>query len=371
MAFQGYNNSNRFLDYQKAEEEFQLKKQLANAQLAASQAELQKASQIDADKLGEQAFLKASQGLPLTPQEGAALKYIDAKSPTAAFNPVTGVMEQKPSLLQRAGIGGAFQPSAPPPAAPSPRPPAMNPDDAATIGNLFAPDQTAPLTAPAPSRPLTAKEQFDQTFSEQLANAEGNPKLQQQIKADYAKAQIQMSDSESKAAGFADRMRNSDPVIDDKQAAGMSQSERMKAAIPLLGNFIVSGDYQSFNQAQRDFINAQLRRESGAVISPSEFDNAEKQYFPMPGDNEQVLAQKKANREAALLGMERSAGPAYRPTVITEPKKSASQPNTKPYAPIDGKSPIVSTQEQFDALPSGATYMEAGADGKLVPMRKP
>ena len=41
-----------------------------------------------------------------------------------------------------------------------------------------------------------------------------------------------------------------------------------------------STDRQKFEQAQRDWINANLRKESGAVIADSEFENAAQQYFP-------------------------------------------------------------------------------------------
>jgi hypothetical protein len=67
------------------------------------------------------------------------------------------------------------------------------------------------------------------------------------------------------------------------------------------------------DQAKRNFVNAVLRRESGAVISPSEFENAHVQYFPVPGDSEKVLAQKKANRELVKNQFIRSAGRAYQP----------------------------------------------------------
>ena len=56
--------------------------------------------------------------------------------------------------------------------------------------------------------------------------------------------------------------------------------------------------YRQFMQAARNFINAVLRRESGAVISPTEFAEARKQYLPQPGDNAAILAQKEANRNS-------------------------------------------------------------------------
>jgi 3-deoxy-D-arabino-heptulosonate 7-phosphate (DAHP) synthase len=60
---------------------------------------------------------------------------------------------------------------------------------------------------------------------------------------------------------------------------------------------------QQVEQAQRDFINAVLRRESGAVISNDEFANGRRQYFPQPGDTPQVIEQKRRNREMAIQGI--------------------------------------------------------------------
>ena len=73
-------------------------------------------------------------------------------------------------------------------------------------------------------------------------------------------------------------------------------------------NLFLSKNQQSIEQAQRDFINATLRQESGAVINPDEFENAQRQYFPQPGDNPALLAQKRRNREIAISGFERMAG---------------------------------------------------------------
>jgi len=66
---------------------------------------------------------------------------------------------------------------------------------------------------------------------------------------------------------------------------------------------------QQIEQAQRDFVNAVVRQESGAEIPPREFDNAQKQYFPQPGDSQAVIKQKTRNRETAIRGLEIAAGP--------------------------------------------------------------
>lgn len=47
-------------------------------------------------------------------------------------------------------------------------------------------------------------------------------------------------------------------------------------------NWMKTDDRQVFEQSKRNFVNSVLRNESGAVISDTEFANADKQYFPQP-----------------------------------------------------------------------------------------
>jgi hypothetical protein len=81
-------------------------------------------------------------------------------------------------------------------------------------------------------------------------------------------------------------------------------------------NALKSAERQQFEQAQRDFVNATLRRESGAAISDTEFANAKQQYFPQPGDSTEVVAQKTANRQLTINSLQLSGGTAQQSTVI-------------------------------------------------------
>lgn len=85
-------------------QEFDMRKQLA-------QAELKKSQQLDIDQIGEMAFYKAAQGIELSPQEIAAAQVVDAKSGGVSFNPVTGELMQKPRLSDKIGIGGLPKPA--------------------------------------------------------------------------------------------------------------------------------------------------------------------------------------------------------------------------------------------------------------------
>lgn len=133
---------------------------------------------------------------------------------------------------------------------------------------------------------------------------------------------------QSLSAGFADRMRNSNQIVGQLPQAGTSTADKLKAAIPFgLGNSALSPDYQRYRQARDDFINSQLRRESGAAIAQSEYDNADRQYFPQPGDGPEVLAQKERNRQLAVEGMIRNAGPTYKPSpMVTAPMPGSDRP---------------------------------------------
>lgn len=85
-----------------------------------------------------------------------------------------------------------------------------------------------------------------------------------------------------------------------------------------------SGERKQFEQAQRNFISAVLRRESGAAISDQEMENESKKYFPQPGDTQQVLAQKKAARDQAVNNLRAEAGGAM--TAIADAPPAMQQP---------------------------------------------
>jgi hypothetical protein len=111
-----------------------------------------------------------------------------------------------------------------------------------------------------------------------------------------------LNDAQAKALLFSNRMRESDKIITELAGKGTNVSvpgSRSNVFGPAI-NAMSAESQQSLDQAKRDFINAVLRRESGAVIADSEFANAEKQYFPQIGESAKIIAQKAANRKNAL-----------------------------------------------------------------------
>lgn len=150
---------------------------------------------------------------------------------------------------------------------------------------------------------------------------------------------------QGKNTGFLIRMKDAGQTLDDLENQGLEFLQQNADAIPLgLGNYLRTEEFQRFDQARRDFINALLRRESGAVISPQEFENAEIQYFPVPGDSPQVIEQKRRNRANAIAGIRAGSGPgaAYvdrmdQQGAAPQPEAPQQQPqSTAPQAPQPG-----------------------------------
>lgn len=116
------------------------------------------------------------------------------------------------------------------------------------------------------------------------------------------------SEFSKKSFGFWVRMTSAEKAIknmEEKFKKSGALSEWVGGKYP---NWMKTSDRQAFDQSKKSFVNAVLRLESGAVIADSEFANADKQYFPQPGDSESVIAQKSEERRRAVLNMFNSAG---------------------------------------------------------------
>mgnify|MGYP007002349629 CR=1 FL=1 len=117
--------------------------------------------------------------------------------------------------------------------------------------------------------------------------------------------------AEQTLATYAARMEQAQPTLKNLEntiantsSFAFNNYEKLPAELQPIA-------YRQFMQAARNFINAVLRRESGAVISPTEFAEARKQYLPQPGDNADILAQKEANRNIVYNSFKKGAGSAY------------------------------------------------------------
>jgi hypothetical protein len=96
---------------------------------------------------------------------------------------------------------------------------------------------------------------------------------------------------------------------------------------------------QKLGQAQLAFATAYLRKTSGAAFGASEISNTIKEFFPLVGEGEKVIAQKAAARERAIEGMKISTGKEGRKYIEgygggSAPAGGGGIPNATPTNPL-------------------------------------
>lgn len=148
------------------------------------------------------------------------------------------------------------------------------------------------------------------------------------------------TEDQAKSAGFALRMGEAtqlfnQPVLDPmtnkpmvdangktitlEQAFGTpSRTQAILRAIPSAGvttgvaNLVESTGRQQYRQAQENWVTANLRAESGAVIGTDEMEKEIAKYFPQANDKLQTISQKAQARKSAELAMQVRGGPALK-----------------------------------------------------------
>jgi soluble lytic murein transglycosylase-like protein len=182
-----------------------------------------------------------------------------------------------------------------------------------TVNELYAPESSAEATADMREYNLAQQQGFTGSFLEFIQAQKGGglrvitrPDGTTEI-VQGGPAGLDLTEGQSKATGFFGRSKASNQIASGLEQEGTQLRNVISGAVPL-GNYLRTPEGQQYDQAKRDFINAVLRQESGAVIGESEFANADLQYFPQPGDGPEVIAQKRRNREMAVRALEVSAG---------------------------------------------------------------
>lgn len=162
--------------------------------------------------------------------------------------------------------------------------------------------------------------QYSQKRFDRQEEAKNRDPLERKKKEiDVAKAERDLAKEKAptseqfKVALFGKRAQQASDEMDSLVSegvdrAGIGQGAQSMLIGPLSG-LRTEGRLRQ-DQAERNFVNAVLRRESGAAISKDEFASAEAQYFPRTGDTPKVLEQKRKNRDLVIGGLLAEGGPA-------------------------------------------------------------
>ena len=146
-----------------------------------------------------------------------------------------------------------------------------------------------------------------------------------------------LNEAQGNATAYGLRMKEAQATLDNLANPKTGNPTLRGAAvenIPLAGGAIgkilpsflggTSEQQQQVKQAKSNFITAVLRKESGAVISDSEFVREDEKYFPQFNDSQKVIKQKEDARNLAITAMKFQAGPGakeidkYVPSIFRE-----------------------------------------------------
>jgi hypothetical protein len=127
-----------------------------------------------------------------------------------------------------------------------------------------------------------------------------------------------LNESQGNATAFGLRMKESNAILERLAKEGVLRGANVEST-PFVGGAAgkvlpsalggTSEQQQQVNQAKSNFITAVLRKESGAVISDSEFEREDNKYFPQLNDKPKVIQQKANARRLAIEAMKFQAGP--------------------------------------------------------------
>lgn len=184
---------------------------------------------------------------------------------------------------------------------------------------------------------------FTMTETGQLLNTRSG-ELTQPRDAQGRPAPIDMSfkatEDEKKSAGFYERMKSAtqtfdspirdaqgNPILRDGKPVLLKEvAEKPEVIARVIGgmlpdwmggsnlqNVATSSLRQQYEQAQENWVTANLRPESGAVIGPEEMKKEIRKYFPQIGDSEATIRQKEESRKVTQEAIRRRAGRALQP----------------------------------------------------------
>ena len=301
---------------------------------------------FDLGKKAELELYKKEQGLPY--DENAIRAFSQLKGSQMHIDPVTGRVITQPDLATRAQLtpmqqmGGSTNiPNLPQGVTPY-MPQGQTIDfggqqfPVMSEGQLNAPYDGDPAN-PIPSMPSTYKAGgiLAGTPKGMAMEEESKQKLSESIAAEKAKRGIQglerFADAQLQAANFGNRMVESDKIMRSLKEKSPDAEKGMTGKLGItkqvldilpLGDFgsslgaaaVHAGaneEQQQYMNAAENWITANLRKESGAVIGADEMAKEYKKYFPMPADSGALIEQKEKLRKQAEKGMIGQSAGAY------------------------------------------------------------
>jgi hypothetical protein len=144
-----------------------------------------------------------------------------------------------------------------------------------------------------------------------------------------------MTEAQSKDATYATRAEGALATLDQYAGALTGLKDTIAGGVPVVGNYGTSNEFQKASQAGKEFLQAILRKDTGAAITEDEMTQYGKTYLPEPGDGADVLAQKMQSRRRALEALK--AGMSPQAILAQEKALAASGAQPMPESPAQPK----------------------------------
>lgn len=164
-----------------------------------------------------------------------------------------------------------------------------------------------------------------------------------------------LTEGQSKDTVYATRAEGALPIIDSLGNNLTDLRTSVTGQTPVVGNFTKSPEYQQAEQAGTEFLQAILRKDTGAAITPDETAEYGKVYLPRPGDSPPLLEQKRISRQRALEAIKAGLPPQ---AILAQEQALINSGGEGMSAPNQSQAQKITTEQEYNALPSGAVYMD-------------
>jgi hypothetical protein len=110
-----------------------------------------------------------------------------------------------------------------------------------------------------------------------------------------------LTEAQSKDQNFLQRAQNAETNLVPVESELTSWAQKRATGLPMdMGNYLTSPEYQKAEQAGKEVLAIILRKDTGAAVTPQEFKDYGAIYLPQPGNDKEVIAQKRAARQVVI-----------------------------------------------------------------------
>ena len=239
------------------------------------------------------------------------------------------------------------------------------------VKNKYFPDQGGDAPTSVQEYQYAVQQGFKGSFMEYQASKKGNGITYTDAEGNTFQiggTSKPLTEGQSKDTVYSTRAAGALPYIDNGEAALTSKYDSTVEDIPGVGNYLTSDEYQVASSAGKEFLQALLRKDTGATIQPFEIQEYGSVYLPQPGDKPDRLKYKKEARIRALAAM-KAGMPAQ---AIVAQEKALATPGASGGA-ASAPAPAPSTAKVGDVvddqtkIPEGAVVVdESGVAYRMV-----